>query len=260
MTNLKFVINVIKASSNATTTSDIFATIYLRIVTRWSPTKTLDKKTKTHPKSKEKQGKTRKSKKTRKVGSEETLAIQVSVIGCDRWRTKDKVLGNDRRQRHWLQDCCVAIVLLASSKAALILVGIVWVHAQVRNEKKIAQRDRSRGSAKRIWVESFVLVRRILGKLPTNFSENFYGKFSREFFGLVSPGVPGPSQQKNHPKNCRLSVQFHLLEPICFFTPTFCLRGRPKEKVFNGHPPDIPKSYEVGVLRTQKHRKTSSDL
>ena len=70
----------------------------------------------------------------------------------------------------------------------------------------------SRRYAERIWGEFFILVRRILGKLPANFSANFDG----EFFGLVFPGLQ--ATQKIHAQNSRPELSafisnFTLLNP-----------------------------------------------
>ena len=74
----------------------------------------------------------------------------------------------------------------------------------------------SRRYAERIWGEFFILVRRILGKLPANFSANFDGEFWKRIFR------PCFSRFSGHPKNSRpkftsrivgIPLQFHFLEP-----------------------------------------------
>ena len=92
----------------------------------------------------------------------------------------------------------------------------------------------SRRYAERIWGEFFILVRRILGKLPAIFSANFDG----EFFGLVFPGFRGT--QKIHAQNSRPELSaflsnFTFSNPN-LFTAIFCFRGRPTFFSFFGIP------------------------
>ena len=88
----------------------------------------------------------------------------------------------------------------------------------------------SRRYAERICCEFFILVRRILGKLPANFSANFDGKY----FGLVFPGfqaTPKNSRPKFTSRIVGIPLQFTFLNPN-LFTAIFCLGGRPLEMFY----------------------------
>ena len=89
-----------------------------------------------------------------------------------------------------------------------------------------ARNCRSRGSAERIWGESFSLVRRILENCqrisPANFSTNFSALFLQGFRPLQKIHA-----QNSRPKSSAFLSNFKFVGPK-FFTPTFCLRGRPK--------------------------------
>ena len=74
--------------------------------------------------------------------------------------------------------------------------------------------------AERIWGEIFILVRRILGKLPANFDCEFWLRefWLPEFFGLVFPGLQ--DAQKNHAQNSRPELSA-FLSNITFLNPKF---------------------------------------
>ena len=72
----------------------------------------------------------------------------------------------------------------------------------------------SRRYAEWIWGEFFILVRRILGKLPANFSANF----DSEFFGLVFPGFQ--ATPKIHAQNSRPELSAFLFN-FTFSNPKF---------------------------------------
>ena len=75
----------------------------------------------------------------------------------------------------------------------------------------------SRRYAERIWGEFFILVRRILGKLPANFSANFDGEFGWRIFRPCFSKVSGRQKKKSRPKFTSrivgIPLQFHFLEP-----------------------------------------------
>ena len=112
-------------------------------------------------------------------------------------------------------------------------------------------RSRSRGSAERMWGEFSILAWRILGKSPTNLSANFDGKFFTRFFRPFFSRVSAPPPKKKFtPKiraqNCRHSAPIsHFLRHFLFYTPIFCLRGRPRDliqlsgKSLVGKPPTV---------------------
>ena len=90
----------------------------------------------------------------------------------------------------------------------------------------------SRRYAERIWgYFFFILVRRIVGKLPANFSANLMANFDREFLrpcffqGFRPPNKFTP---KIHVQNCRHSSPISLSWTPNVFMAIFCLRGRPK--------------------------------
>ena len=81
----------------------------------------------------------------------------------------------------------------------------------------------SRRYAERIWGEFSILVRRILGRLPANFSANF----DSEFFGLVFPGFQATQKihaQNSRPESSAFLSNFTLLNPN-FFHGDFLLTG-----------------------------------
>ena len=62
----------------------------------------------------------------------------------------------------------------------------------------------------------FLLVWRILGKLPANFSANFFSGFSREWFGLVSlmfQAPPKNSRPEFTPRIVGIPLHFQIFEP-----------------------------------------------
>ena len=79
--------------------------------------------------------------------------------------------------------------------------------------------------AERIWGEFFILVRRILGKLPANFSANLIANFDALFFQGIRP--PKTFTPKIHVQNCRHSSPISLSRTQNLFKAIFCLRGRP---------------------------------
>ena len=85
---------------------------------------------------------------------------------------------------------------------------------------------RAWGSAEGMWGELFILVQRILGKLPPSFSANFDGDFlllSTMFFQDFRP--PKISLPKFTPRNGRHSSPISLSRTQFFFTPMICLLG-----------------------------------
>ena len=80
--------------------------------------------------------------------------------------------------------------------------------------------SKSRGSAERIWGEFFSWVRRILGKLPVNFSANFDGDFfPRVFRPCFFPGFQALKKihaQNSRPEVVGIPLQFNFLEPNIF--------------------------------------------
>ena len=78
------------------------------------------------------------------------------------------------------------------------------------------------GSAGRIWVKFSILVWRILGQFPPNFSANFPANYLALFFFRAS----GPPPRKIHAPNCRHSFNFRFFELNICFTPIVCLQER----------------------------------
>ena len=67
-------------------------------------------------------------------------------------------------------------------------------------------------------------------KIPANFSANLDANFDSEFFGLVfsrASGSPKKITPKIHAQTCRHSSPISLSRTQTYFTPSFCLRGRP---------------------------------
>ena len=90
--------------------------------------------------------------------------------------------------------------------------GLPWATKSSQSTSYSGQINWSRHYAERIWGEFFILVRRIVGKLPANFSANFAG----EFFSLVFPrfqATPKKSRPKFTSRIVGIPLQFHFLEP-----------------------------------------------
>ena len=121
-------------------------------------------------------------------------------------------------------------------------------------------RSWSRRYAERIWGEFFILVRRILGNLPANFSANFDG----EFFGLVFPGFQATQKihaQNAHPELSAFLFNFTFLNPK-FIHGEFLLPGETKRSdplwKFSEIPsvlPGLPWAALRGPLRNQFWKK-----
>ena len=82
-----------------------------------------------------------------------------------------------------------------------------------------------------IWGGFFIWVRQILGKLPANFSANSHIEIVPQFFGLVSQGFQAPPKKFTPEIQAQNSRHFFPVSSHFwtqhFFTPIFCLQGRP---------------------------------
>ena len=137
-------------------------------------------------------------------------------------------IAANRNSRHLSSDTCIGVVhRLFSQWGPSSRAGKDISKHTLGGGKKFTSLCRS--LMLRTWSRALqsgfgLIFRQILGELPANFSANF----SRNIFGLVSPGIQAPPPQFT-PKIVGIPLQFQLFEPNFFFTPIFCLRGRPRE-------------------------------